>query len=212
MNKNTYNSFFNESHTTDKNLVEIGGRVVNKYIPNDKVAILTVTSGEGMKVNAISVVCFEEKIEKVRTCVNVGDFVYINGNIQSSLRDNGRITCSVFCDSILAESELNHDFYGTFPNKNRMYISGEITDIKAYPKNNCCIFNIKTFVNGHLSIFPVVFYNQVLPELNIHDRVSVIGNVQSIKKTGADGATKHFENYVAFQIRKEKCTELELSA
>ena len=192
---------------SDINLVEINGVICNKYSPNANVTILTVSTGDGMKYNHPKIVCYNEN-NRFCHSLSEGDFVSITGNIQSSLKDD-ELKVSIFCNKI---TKSEKEVFGTLQSKNKMHLRGKIKSVtKGY---NMLELKIKTFTNGHISIFPVVFYtNEKYVNLKPGDYISVYGNIQTVKKIDYFGKTKYYENYVAFQIEKEeKCTELELGA
>lgn len=212
MNTNNYNSFFNTPHTTDYNLVKIAGKVVNKYTPVDTVSVITIRTIEGENWDFVTVACYTQNNLTVRESVNEGDFVFITGHIQSTILGFDNTKFDIVCDSIITQDELHQDFFGEYPNKNRMYLSGDITFIKSFPEKNHHILYIRTIIDNKTSIFPIVYYNRTLPDINVNERASVIGNIQSVKRYSANGEKRYYENYVAFQIKREKCAELELSA
>ena len=78
------------------NIVELKGKIVCKYVtPNKNNVLLKI----GCRGNAISCFTADDSLKRQLQSFEVGDYINITGNIQSSKRQD-RITQVVFIDEI----------------------------------------------------------------------------------------------------------------
>ena len=122
----------------------------------------------------------------------VGDFINIKGNIQSSKRDNG-ITQTVFIDEIIPAKYTDASFY------NQFWLRGKIVKIENLL--DCVKMIIRTENEGRSSYVPVVYYHPDVRKLNfeVGQYIQTQGSIQSVRKSDNKGGYIYYQNFVGSQ-------------
>lgn len=174
----------------DINSVIISGRIVHIYTINRNPArvIVTIhTVGENPKVFAAG-----KQGDYIIKFLKIGDFVTVEGNIQSSFKDKVGRTVTVFVDKIKKHCSR-------VPNENKFYIAGDIVSVRTDTKHNISTMIIRAEVNGRRSTIPLTFYN---PDHRIYGivadnpNISISGRIQTVSNNYGSKTLYH-QNYVA---------------
>ena len=185
----------------DYNKVKLSGKIVHIYKISENPArvILTLaTMGENPKVFATDKIA----VFAIRNC-RVGDFVTVDGNIQSSVKEKVGVTTTIFADHITKHKSKQFE-------QNAFYLFGEIMSVRTWPDKKISRIVVKTKIKSgnklRISTVPVVFYNpdQRLFAISDNPYISVTGKIQTTKKIYQKGKlTMYHQNYVADFPRQE---------
>lgn len=173
----------------DINSVIITGRIVHIYTINRSPArvIVTIhTDGENPKVFAAG----KQADYIIKNC-QVGSFVTVEGNIQSSYKEKlGRVV-SVFVDKIKKHCSR-------VSSENKFYIAGDIVSVRTDTENNISTMIVRTEVNGRRSTVPLTFYNPdhiIFGIIVDNPNISISGRIQTVKHNYGSKTLYH-QNYV----------------
>ncbi len=147
----------------------------------------------GSKGNVVQCFTANEQLKKQIKEFEVGDYINLNGNIQSSV-NNGQCTQTVFIESVVPPDEYTDEgFY------NKFWLDGIVVKIKDLP--NCMRITIKTENSGRISYVPVVFYHPDVRRLNfeVGEHIRTCGSIQSVRKKSSNGEFIYYQNYVGSQ-------------
>ena len=210
-NKNTTNETTNKNTkptNADLNEVLIQGRIVHRYAA-EKATILTVSTGRATIAQNHPKVVFFGEIKDEAAKYDVGSFVKITGNIQSSKRNpsiKNQSTLSVFGESIgpaTTQFEEDHGIPGSYaPAINHFKLAGTITSIDI-PTKNIVRLTVKCIKNGRPSFVTLIFFSQepakVVAAHLPGSFIRASGCVQTSKSTKG-GETSHYQSYVASEL------------
>lgn len=172
----------------DENSVLLCGRIIHIFETGNNGSML-VTLDCGRK-NYPKFFAYGDCAKTIREKCFEGCTITVYGNIQHSNRGNGKVTQTIWCESVELETE-NVLF------RNEFYISGRAVYITETPKKAMVI--VKTYVNGRKSIIPIVIFNPDPRNLCFekNEPFQCCGIVQTTKKQNAKGETEFYESYVA---------------
>lgn len=174
----------------DINSVIITGRIVHIYTINRNPARVIVTinaDGENPKVFAAG----KQGDYIIKNC-QVGDFVTVEGNIQSSYKEKVGRTVTVFVDKIKKHCSR-------VSSENKFYIAGDIVSVRTDTKNNISTMIVRTEVNGRRSTVPLTFYNpdhRIFAIVADNPNISISGRIQTVTHNYGSKTFYH-QNYVA---------------
>lgn len=171
----------------DENSVLLCGRIVHIFeTGNNGSMIVTLDCG---RKNYPKFYAYGDCAKTIREKCSTGTTIMVYGNIQHSNRGGGRVTQTIWCESV----ELDEG--GLF--RNEFYISGRAVYMTTTPKK--AVVMVKTYVNGRKSIVPVVIFNPDPRNLCFekNEPFQCCGVVQTTKKQNAKGETEFYESYVA---------------
>ena len=171
------------------NIVELKGKIVCKYVtPNKNNVLLKI----GCRGNAISCFTADDSLKRQLQSFEVGDYINITGNIQSSKRQD-RITQVVFIDEIRPPKYTDISLY------NQFWLNGTV--VKMQELDNCMRIIIRTDNDGRISYVPVVYFHPDVRRLNfeIGQSIHTQGSIQSVRKADSKGGYVFYQNYVGSQ-------------
>ena len=171
------------------NIVELKGRIVSIYVtPNKNNIILRV----GCRGNAISCFTADDSIKRQLNSFEIGDYINIKGNIQSTKRDD-KITQTVFINEIIPAKYTDISFY------NQFWLNGKIVKMQDLP--DCAKIIIRTEDEGRSSYVPVVYYHPDVRKLNfeVGQYIRTQGSIQSVRKSDHKGGYIYYQNFVGSQ-------------
>ena len=190
------------------NEVVLQGKIVHKFA-TDKTTILTISTGRATLVPNHPKVVFFGDVKDEAAKYEVGEFVHVIGNIQSSKRNpkiKNQSTLSVFGESIeAAKTQFEQDFGvpGKYaPVINHFKIAGRISAIDI-PSKNVVRITVVCPKNGRISFVTVSHFAKD-PAKVIADHlpgsfVRVYGNVSTSKVVkGKD--TRYYQSYIASEL------------
>ena len=168
------------------NKVALKGKILSIYNSNGGIAIAKIDVGNSKP----DVVFTKEFAQNFIGEYKPGDWIFIEGNIQSSYSSERGIRISIIVDRILPIScsrakYVNYfDIYGTVKNVIRF---GEMHKV-----------NVNVVSNGYASVIPLTFLNPLDHRLNAEtgEPLRCQGIVHTSQKQSGD-KTKYFQNYVA---------------
>lgn len=170
-----------------KNEVNLKGEIVSKYNAKGGHVVLTVRT---YKFNLPTVFFPNGTPAKEADKYDIGDTVYIKGNLQSR-KFPGHFSCSIFGDEISSVEDDNR--------KNHFEVSGRL--IRMTTSDNMCSFLVETNT-GYYSTVPVVMYRskhiEKLLKHEIGDFLTLYGVIQTKKIVDVNGERHYYENYVAY--------------
>lgn len=172
----------------DVNLVIIKGKLVHRFFTPKNFCIATIFDGANNFVKVF--ICNENDLRLIQG-YNINDYIEIEGNIQSTIRENKNKTTTIFCDRIVDAP------YQRMGYKNSFVIRGTVKRIKVI-NNTCWHIFVATYVNDRYSIIPAVIY---YPDVRAYpqepgEKICLMGCVQTTKKTSVNGQTVYYQNYV----------------
>lgn len=192
----------------DINEVIIQGRIAYKYA-TEKATMLTINTGRATVVANYPQAVFFGDTKEIAALYNIGDYVKIVGNIQSSKRNpsiKNQNTLSIFGETVeKAETIFEEDF--DVPGKyvapiNRYKLAGTITGVNI-PNNKTVNLVVRTTKNGHVSYVKVIHFtktpNDVIGKLLPGNHVMISGYVQT-GKIAKNGEVKYLQSYIANEI------------
>ena len=172
----------------DENSVVLCGKIVNIFETNNNGSMI-VTLDCGRK-NYPKIFAYGDCAKTIRENCYEGCTITAYGNIQHSNRGGGRVTQTIWCESIELETKA-----ALF--KNEFYVSGRAVFVTESPKK--AVVMVKTYVNGRKSIIPIVIFNPDPRQLSIkkNQPFQCCGVVQTTRKQNANGKSEFYESYVA---------------
>lgn len=200
------------------NEVTVQGVIVHQFC-TDKVAILTINTGNSTPVINYPKVVFFDKLDEISKDYKVGDHVCVKGNIQSSKRKSeikNQITQSIFGETIKKTQSLMENAFNITsvknsykPFENTFRVAGTIVSLRPLTANTLGI-TLRTHKNGHVSFVRLVHFaknmDKLLSELHPGDFVCGVGCVQTAKKNTKKGVS-HFEDFVVLELGKPEPKE-----
>lgn len=168
------------------NTVTLKGKILNIYKSQGGIAIAKIDVGNSQP----DVVFTQEFAKNFIGEYKVGDWILLEGNIQSSYSSERGIRISIIADRILplsysrAKYENHFEVYGTVKNVVQM---GEMHKV-----------NINVVSNGYASVVPITFFDCLDHRLNAEtgEPFRVSGIVHTSQKQVGD-KIRYFQNYVA---------------
>lgn len=168
------------------NKVTLKGQIASLYNSNGGIAIAKIDVGNSQP----DVVFTKEFADHFIGEYKVGDWIMLEGNIQSSYSSERGIRISIIVDRILPLSYsrakyVNHfEIYGTVKNVIQF---GEMHKV-----------NVNVVSNGYASVVPLTFFDCLDHRLNAEtgEPFRCQGIVHTSQKQYGD-KTKYFQNYVA---------------
>lgn len=168
------------------NKVTLKGEIIHIYNSNGGIAIAKIDVGNSHP----DVVFTKEFAEHFLGEYKVGDWIMLEGNIQSSYSSERGIRISIIVDRILPLSYsrakyVNYfDIYGTVKNVIRF---GEMHKV-----------NVNVVSNGYASVVPLTYFDPLDHRLNAEtgEPLRCQGIVHTSQKQYGD-KVKYFQNYVA---------------
>lgn len=168
------------------NSCTIKGEILHIYEhPYNSSVIATIGTG-GNKPN---VVFLKDLAKYFKETYKVGDFILVEGNIQSSYRPGRGIKDAIIADRILPlgntyrKYENNFEVYGTIKSIVKI---GDIHKI-----------NVNVVSNGYISTVPITFnYNDYHLNSEIGEPIRVSGIISNTSKE-VNGKMRYYQNYVA---------------
>ena len=168
------------------NEVMLKGKILYIYTTPNKGNVLVKV---GCKGNVVQCFICNEMLKEHFKEFNVGDYINLTGNVQSTKR-NEVISYTVFVESIIPPEYTDKAYY------NQFWLEG--TTAAVCELTNCLRITIHTESEGRYSFVPVVFYYPDIRRLNfeVGERIHTQGSIQSVRKKDADGEYIYFQNYV----------------
>jgi hypothetical protein len=168
------------------NIVTLKGRILNIYNSHGGIAIVNIDAGNSQP----DVVFTKELAKHFINEYKIGDWILLEGNIQSSYSSGKGVRTSIIVDRILPVSysqskfENHFEIYGTVKNVIRM---GEMHKV-----------NVNVVSNGYASVVPLTFFDPLDHRLNAEtgEPFRCQGIVHTSQKQNGDNV-KYFQNYVA---------------
>ena len=193
----------------DVNEVFIQGRIIHKYA-SEKATILTISTGRATIAPNYPKIVFFAEVKEAADSYEVGNFVKVVGNIQSSKRNphiKNQNLLSVFGESIMpaeTQFELDHGIPGAFaPAINHFKLAGVITAVDI-PTKNIVRLTVRCVKNGRPSFVTIIHFSKepakVVAEHLPGTFVRVSGSVQT-SKNEKGGETKYYQSYVASELK-----------
>lgn len=168
------------------NRCTIKGEILHIYEHpyNGSVVVTIGTSG-----NKPNVVFLNKIAEQLKAGYNVGDFILVEGNIQSSYSYAKGIRISIIADNILPLSSTPNRY------ENHFEVYGTIKSIVKFGKMHKV--NVNTVSNGYVSTVPITF-NYYSNCLNFEKSESLrVSGVIATSSKEVNGRMKYYQNYVA---------------
>ena len=169
------------------NKVTLKGEILHVYENPYNGAIIVTIGTCGSKPNVVFLKGFAEYFKEA---YKVGDFILVEGNIQSSYRPGRGIKDAIIADRILPlgntyrKFENNFEVYGTIKSIVKI---GDIHKV-----------NVNVVANGYISTIPITFYynDYRLNSSEVGEAIRVSGIVHTSKKE-VNGKMRYYQNYVA---------------
>ncbi len=168
------------------NRCTIKGEILHIYeYPYNSSVIATIGTG-GNKPN---VVFLKDLAKYFKETYKVGDFILIEGNIQSSYRPGKGIRISIIVDRVLPLGNTHRKY------ENNFEVYGTIKSIVNF--GNMHKVNVNTVAGGYISTVPITF-NYFDYRLNgeIGEPIRISGVITTSCKE-VNGQKKYYQNYVA---------------
>lgn len=181
----------------NNNIAHIKGRILYKYVtPKANNVILKIGTGK----NIVDCFVSDPILKKHVTDFSVGNYINLEGNIQSSRRYDANLnqtkdTQIIFVDNITPIHYTDRSWY------NRFWLYGKI--VRVQELHGCLKLVIRTCNNGHLSFVPIVIYfpDNKIRSISQGSNIHVEGSVQSVKKYDMiNGKHIYYQNYVASRV------------
>lgn len=168
------------------NKVTLKGEVLHVY-ENPRNGAIIVTIGTcGSKPNVVFLKGFAEYFKEA---YKVGDFILVEGNIQSSYRKECGIRISIIADRILPLNNTPHKYVNHFE------VYGTVKSIVNF--GDMHKVNINVVSNGYISTVPITFnYNDYRLNSEIGEPIRVSGIISTTSKE-VNGKMRYYQNYVA---------------
>lgn len=173
----------------DYNKVIISGRIVHKFETNKGSFIITINDGTKNFVKVF--IADTHNISLIKN-YNVNDNIEIEGNIQSTIRDDKK-SVTIFCDRIYKCPQYD------MRTKNEFIIQGTVKSISVL-NHDCWRIVVATYVNNHYSVVPIIIYH---PDVRLYpqepdEKIFIRGVVQTVKKTNPETQQNfYYQNFVA---------------
>ena len=167
------------------NRVTIKGEILHLYRhPNGSV---TATIGTGG--NKPNVVFLKGFALYLTEAYKVGDFILVEGNIQSSYRKECGIRISIIADRILPLNNTPYKY------ENHFEVYGTLKSIVNFGEMHKV--NVNVVSNGYISTVPITFnYNDYRLNSEIGEPIRVSGIISTTSKE-VNGKMRYYQNYVA---------------
>lgn len=169
-----------------QNRCVVKGQILHQFIKNNGSIVVTIGTGGGNKPN---VVLHNDSAKYFKENYKVGDFILIEGNIQSSYSPGKGIRISIIVDRILPLGNTHRKY------ENYFEVYGTIKSIVNF--GNMHKVNVITVARGHASYVPITF-NYFDYRLNgeTGEPIRISGVITTSCKE-VNGQKKYYQNYVA---------------
>lgn len=192
----------------DVNEVLIQGKIVHKYV-TDKATLLTINTGRATPTPNYPKVVFFNPTKDDAAKYEVGTYVRVVGNIQSTKRNpniKNQMLISIFGESIsAAETQFETDFGipGEYaPSINRFKLAGRISEVDV-PSKNIVRFTVHTVKNGRNSFVKLTYFSKdpaiVISQHLPGSFIRVNGSIQTTRSE-KNGNVRYFQSYVASEL------------
>lgn len=205
-----------DKQLNDYNDVVLQGRILN-FGPGKTTTLVTICTGRATEETSYPVVVCAGEARKEIEKHQVGDRVYIEGNIQSqslryTLPAGAERRISIFAEKVLAPVTSAEEAFGSFvpdngfvPSKNSFKVSGAVTS-KRMHKDTALGLVLRVHKNNRVSFVRITVYSKNSIDLynNIHtgDYVAAYGYTQAGQKRKPDGTSSHKQYYIAREVIK----------
>jgi hypothetical protein len=168
------------------NKVTLKGRILNIYNSNGGIAIAKIDVGNSHP----DVVFTKEFADHFLGEYKCGDWIMLEGNIQSSYSSERGIRISIIVDRILPLS------YSRAKYVNHLEIYGTVKNVIQFGEMHKV--NVNVVSNGYASVVPLTFFDPLDHRLNAEtgEPLRCLGIVHTSQKQYGD-KVKYFQNYVA---------------
>ena len=167
------------------NRVTIKGEILHLYRHHNGSVTATIGTG-GNKPNVVFLKGFALYLTET---YKVGDFILVEGNIQSSYRKECGIRISIIADRILPLNNTPHKYVNHFE------VYGTVKSIVNF--GDMHKVNINVVSNGYISTVPITFnYNDYRLNSEIGEPIRVSGIISTTSKE-VNGKMRYYQNYVA---------------
>ena len=178
-----------KDHNINFNIAIIKGIIKNIY--ETPKGSYVITLDDGYK-NYIPVFISDEHNISLIKNYNIDDYIEIEGNLQSSIREN-RKNVTVFCDRIINCSPYD------MRTKNEFMIQGIVKSICVLNRD-CWEIVVATYVNNHYSVVPIMLYS---PDVRLYpqepgEMIALRGFIETLRKKDSETRkTVYIQNFVA---------------
>ena len=178
-----------KDHNINFNIAIIKGIIKNIY--ETPKGSYVITLDDGYK-NYIPVFISDEHNISLIKNYNIDDYIEIEGNLQSSVREN-RKNVTVFCDRIINCSPYD------MRTKNEFMIQGIVKSICVLNRD-CWEIVVATYVINHYSVVPIMLYN---PDVRLYpqepgEMIALRGFIETLRKKDTETQkTVYIQNFVA---------------
>lgn len=194
-----------------ENKVLLQGIIIRKSVTEQlgSLVIETTRKNNSSREKNSPCVCFFNDMKKELDDYKVGDFVTVEGEVQSYTKDRKRHQ-SVCVKSIHPAKSRIEEIYGEkgghlIDKKNEVHLIGTVTNVQETDK----VWNIffRTVSEGHVNNLLVKLYKlrstqQIGESIQRGDNLCIIGTLQTKKRQTSDGSMLYFENVVAMEVSK----------
>lgn len=172
----------------DHNIAIIKGKISNIFETSKGSYVITIDDGNK---NFVQVFISDRHNISLIKNYSINDFIEIEGNLQSSIREN-RKNVTVFCDRIINCAPYD------MRTKNEFIIQGVVKSICVLNRD-CWQIVVATYVNNHYSVVPVMIYN---PDVRLYpqepgEMIFLRGYIETLRKTDIKTQkTVYLQNFV----------------
>lgn len=182
----------------DTNKAIITGKIVHLYIISTQPARAILTIHTNGTDNPKVFVTDRAAIYVINRC-NVGDFVTVEANLQSSLKAKVGKTVTVFAEKVRKNCTQ-------LAPENKFYLAGEIVSVRTNTECNVSSIIVRTNVNNRISTIPITFYNpdhKLFAIISDNPTLAISGRIQTVSHDYGNGKKIYHQNYVADFPRNE---------